>query len=329
MKRSTSEESTNDLLRFIYKNRKVLIITGFIAGVVSIVISLLLPVLYESNAIVYPTETSTVSFNSDRNAKSGSMDFGDEEKAEHLIQILKSSPMRNKIINKFKLAEVYDIDPEGEKFHYKLKQAYDSHINFNRTRYGSVNISVLDKDPELAAKIANKIVVLIDTLKSKLIQDRTVPAFKINIRKLNQLYDEQEKINNELDSLSKLGVVTDESRTELYKAYVNAKKPSDKKYFKNQIEVNLKYGSRYDALSYLRKQKIDKIADQESSYEQAESDATQVLPQKFVVESASASDKKAKPKRAIIVIVFTFSALLLMFIILLIRDKIRAIKLTE
>ena len=329
MKQSNSEASTNDLLRFIYKNRKILFITGFIAGVVSIVISFLLPVLYESSAIVYPTATSTVSFNSDRNAKSGSMDFGDEEKAEHLIQILKSSPMRNRIIQKFNLAEVYDLDPKSDKFHYKLKQEYDSHINFNRTRYGSVNISVLDKDPELAAEIANKIVVLIDTVKSKLIQERTVPAFKINIRKLRQLNEEQENINDELDSLSRLGVVTDESRTELYKAYVNAKNPSDKEYFKNQIDVNLKYGSRYDALTYLRKQKIEKITDQESSYEQSESDATQVLPQKFVVEVASASDKKAKPKRVIIVIVFTFSAILLMLIILLIRDKIRAIKLTE
>lgn len=329
MEQNKSGESTNDLLRFIYKNRLILILTGFIAGVISIVISFLLPVLYESNSIVYPTETSTVSFDADRNAKAGSMDFGDEEKAEHLIQILQSSPLRNKIIQQFDLAKVYELDPKDSRFNYKLKQEYDAHINFNRTRYGSVNISVLDKKPQLAADIANRIVGLIDTVKGKLIQERTIPAFKINGRKLQQLRDEQNNINDEMDSLSQLGVVSSESRTELYKAYVNAKIEKDKEFFKKQIDVNLKYGSRYDALSYLREQKIEKIADQETSYEQAESNASQIFPQKFVVEAASASDKKAKPKKAIIVIVFTLSAVLLMFILLLIRDKIRAIKLAD
>lgn len=326
MKQTKSEESTNELLRFIYKNRKILILTGFIAGVISIVISLFLPVLYKSNAVVYPTATSTVSFSSENNAQSGSMDFGDEEKAEHLIQILQSSPMRDRIIQQFNLAKVYEIDSNDAKFHYKLKSEYDYHIHFSRTRYGSVNISVLDKDPQLAADIANNIVELIDTVKSNLIQERTIPAFQINARKLQQLYDDQTEINEELDSLSKLGVINSESRTELYKAYADATKPEDKQYFKHQIEANLNYGSRFDALSYLRKQKIEKITDQESSYEQAESNASQVFPQKFIVESATPSDKKAKPKKAIIVIVFTLSAVLLMFIILLIRDKIRAIK---
>lgn len=329
MEQNNSEESTNDLLRFTYKNRKALILTGVFAGVISIVISLFLPVLYESSALVYPTETSTVSFNSDRNAKAGTMDFGDEEKAEHLIQILQSSRLRSKIIKQFDLAEVYDIDPNHSKFHYKLKQEYDSHIHFERTRYGSVKISVLDKTPQLAADIANRIVGLIDTVKGTLIQERTVPAFKINVRKLKQLQDEMEGINNEMDSLSHMGVINSESRTELYKAYSNAKNQKEKDYFKRQIDANLKYGSRYDALFYLRKQKTDKIADQKTAYEQAESNASQIFPQKFVIEAASASDKKAKPKRAIVVIVFTIAAILLMFIILLIRDKVRAIKFAD
>lgn len=329
MKKSKSEKSSNDLLKFIYKNRRLLLLTGAIAGVISIVVSLFLPVLYESSAVVYPTATSTVSFNSDRNSRSGSMDFGDEEKAEHLIQILLSSPMKNRIIKQFDLAKVYDLDPEGPKFHYKLKKEYNSHINFNRTRYGSVSISVLDKDPQLAADIANKIVELIDTVTNNLIRERTVPAFKINIRKLKQLYKEQEKINSEMDSLSKLGVVTSKYRAELYSAYADAKKESDRTYFKKQIAVNLENGARYDALSYLRKQKIEKVSDQEESYEQAESNASQDFTQKFVVEFASPSDKKSKPKRAIIVLVSTFSVILLMFMILLIRDKMRDIKLTD
>ena len=82
MERNKFENNANELLVFIYKNRKTFFITGFIAGIVSIVISLFLPVLYESSAIVFPTATSTVSFNAQSNAKASSMDFGEEENAE-------------------------------------------------------------------------------------------------------------------------------------------------------------------------------------------------------------------------------------------------------
>lgn len=326
MEKKKSENNTNELLVFTYKNRKPLLLTGLIAGVVSIIVSLFLPVLYRSDAIVFPAATSTVSFNALSNAKASSMDFGEEENAEQLIQILQSSPLRNRIINEFNLAKVYDIDPKDKSYHYKLGKAYKSHINFERTRFGSINISVLDENPELAANIANKIVQLIDTVKNDLIKERTIPALEINKRKLNQLKDAQEKLNEEMDSLSQLGVVDAKSRSSLFAALNEAKTAEDKAFFKNQIEVNLKYGARYDALSDLREFRIEKLTDQEVSYEQAESDAVENFNHKFVVEYAVASDKKAKPKRMIIVLVYTFAAVLLMFIALLIRERMRTIK---
>src|SRR5690554_652765 len=326
MEKKKSEHNTNELLIFTYKNRKTLIFTALIAGVVSVVISLLLPVLYQSNAIVFPTATSTVSFNPLSNAKASSMDFGEEENAEQLIQILQSSPLRNRVIKEFDLAKVYKISPEDKSYHYKLGKEYNSHIRFERTRFGSINISVLDESPQLAADIANKIVQLIDTVKNELIKERTMPAFEINKRKLNQLQQAQEALNAEMDSLSQLGVIDAKSRASLFAALNEAKTAEDKAFFKNQIEVNLKYGARYDALSDLREFRIEKMTDQEVSYEQAESDALESFNHKFVVESAVASDKKAKPKRLIIVLIFTFAALILMFIALLIRDRVRTIK---
>lgn len=326
MEKKKSDQNTNELLVFTYKNRKVLIFTGIIAAIISIVVSLMLPVLYESNAIVFPTATSTVSFNPLSNAKASSMDFGEEENAEQLIQILQSSPLRNRVIQEFDLAKVYDIDPNDKSYYYKLGQEYKSHIRFERTRFGSINISVLDQDPQLAANIANKIVQLIDTVKNDLIKERTVPAFEINKRKLNQLIESQEILNKELDSLSQLGVIDAKSRSSLFAALTESKTSEDKAFFKNQIDVNLKYGARYDALADLREFRIEKMTEQEVSYEQAESDALENFNHKFVVESAVASDKKAKPKRMIIVLVFTLTSIILMFIALLIRDRVRTVK---
>lgn len=326
MKKNKEDLASNELLLFIWKKRKPLTFITLIGAITSVVVSLLLPVLYESTAIVYPTATSTVSFSEQRNAKASSMDFGEEEHAEQMIQILKSSRLSERIINQFDLPTVYGLTPGETNFRYKLSKKYNKHINFERTRYGSIKISVLDEKPERAAEIANKIVQLIDTVKNELIKERTVPAYEINQRKMEKLNREQQRLVNQMDSLSKMGVVNAEARANLFAALNEAKNKEDRAFFRNKIDVNLAYGALYDALSDLREYRIDKLTLQEVAYEQSESDAHEVFNHKFVVETAIEADKKAKPKRAIIVLIGTFSALLFALIFLLIQQRVKELK---
>src|SRR5699024_7583983 len=139
--------------------------------------------------------------------------------------------------------------PEEKNFHYKLGKKYDKHISFSRTKFGSVEIEVLDEVPERAAEIANKIVDLIDTVKNEVIKKRTIPAYEINKRKIEQLRESQEALNTEMDSLAAMGVVNDKARSSLYEALNQVKSSADREYFMEQIKINQKYGSRYDALS--------------------------------------------------------------------------------
>jgi uncharacterized protein involved in exopolysaccharide biosynthesis len=319
-------KNTNDLVLFLWKKRKALMLITFIGAVVSIVISLFLPVLFQSQAIVFPAATSTVSYSEQRNAKANSMDFGEEEHAEQLMQILQSSRIKDRIIRQFDLAKVYEIEPDDPNFNYELGKAYGKHINFERTRYGSIKIAVLDKDPAQAAAIANKIVDLIDTVKNELVKERTIPAYDVNKRKMDKLNQDQEDLISQMDSLSKLGVVGPEARANLFSALNESKNPKDRDFFREKIEVNLKYGSRYDALAELREYRIDKLTTQEVAYEQAQSDAFEDFTHKFVVESAVPADKKEKPKRSIIVIVSTFVTLIFAIILLLVLERIKELK---
>jgi len=177
------DQERQSLLVFIWKKRKLIIIVSSIAFVVSLLVSLMLTPIFKSTAIVFPTATSTVSFSEQSNAKASSMDFGEEEQAEQLVQILQSSRIRNRVVAQFDLMEHYEIDANDENKNYKLGKAYNNSIVFQRTRYGSIQIDVFDRDPKLAADIANKIVQLIDTVKNEMIQERTIPAFEINKRK--------------------------------------------------------------------------------------------------------------------------------------------------
>lgn len=324
MSELTKERSA--LLAFLWKNRKVLVIITGVAFVVSVVVSLLLTPLYLSTAVVFPTASSNVSFSEQRNVKAGSMDFGEEDQAEQLVQILSSSRIKDKIVAKYDLLNHYEIDPNDENKNFKLNEEYNDHFSFTRTKFGSIQIDVLDKDPELAAKMANDIVDLIDTVKNEMIRERTRPAFEINIRKMKQLEKDKDSVINRLDSLAKLGVVSTDVRSNLFQALVDSKSPEEKRDIKAQIEANMKFGSLFDALEHKRNEMIINIETFKVAYEQAESDANAQFNHKFVVEKAVVADKKEKPKRMIIVLVATLGGFVLGVFFLLIRDKIQELK---
>jgi uncharacterized protein involved in exopolysaccharide biosynthesis len=297
-----------------------------IAAAVSIVVSFLLTPIYRSTAIVFPAATSTVSFSEQRNAKAAAMDFGEEEQAEQLVQILQSSRIRDKIVSQFDLMNHYEIDAKDPNKYFKLVKQYNSNFLFVRTRFGSIQIDVLDVNPQKAADMANKIVDLIDTVKNNMVAERTWPAFEINKRKKEQLEQERKDVLFKLDSLAELGVVSLEGRTNLFQAYVDSKSAQEKAEIKKTIDINMKHGSLFDGLEFIRNEKIMQLEEFLVSYEQAESDAYSVFNHKFVVERAVVADKKDKPKRMIIVLLSTIGAFIFMVFALLIKDRLNELK---
>ena len=329
MEETLDKALNQNIIQFIWQRRKLIGILTSIGAIASLIISFFITPLYLSTAVVFPAATSTVSFSEQRNAKASSMDFGEEEQAEQLVQILQSSKIRDKIVHQFDLMNHYEIKPTDPNKNYRLGIAYSDHISFTRTRYGSIQIDVLDKDPKLAASIANKIVDLIDTVKNEMVKERTLPAYEINKRKKDLIMEDLHIIMGKLDSLSSLGVVTSEGRANLFQAYNEAKGKEDKKFFKKQIEVNLKHGAEFDGLSMLRDEKMVKIAEFEAAYEQAESDANTNFNHKFVVEKAVVADKKEKPKKSIIIIVSTLATLMFSILALLIQQKVKELRREE
>ena len=323
------QEERFGLIQFIWKNKKPIFIMTGIAAVVSIVVSFLITPMFLSSAIVFPAASGNVSFDAQRNVKAAAMDFGEEEQAEQLVQILQSSRIKDRIVKKYHLMADYEIAENDPNKYYKLNKAYYGNFSFNRTRFGSIQIDVLDKDPKKAADMANDIVDLIDTVKNEMIRERTIPAFEINLRKKKQMEHERDSLLTRLEDLAKQGVLPNDVRATLYQALVDSKSPAEKTEIQRKIDVNTKFGSVYDGLEYQRNEKIVKIEDFRVSYEQAESDANAQFNHKFVVEKAVVADRKEKPKRMIIVLVSTIGGFIFGLFFLLIQQRIKELKLNE
>ncbi len=315
------------LLTFLFRKRKIILSFSFVASALAFGLSYLITPLYLSTAIIFPAASSSVSFSDQRNTKASSMDFGEEEQAEQLVQILQSAQIKDLIVEKFDLMKHYNIsESDGYKYD-KLNKAYEGHFSFERTRFGSIKIDVLDRDPKLAARMANEIVSLIDTVKNNIIRKRTLPAFEITKRKKEQLENEINALLNEMDSLSKLGVVSLDVRSRLFQALVDSKNPQEKKLLQKKIEINSLLGSTFDGLERKRNEKITKLEDFKVAYEQAESDAATDFSHKFVVQRATVADKKDQPKRLIITIIAAIGSFIFIVFSLLLIDRYKELKL--
>ena len=111
-----------------------------------------------------------------------------------------------------------------------------------------------------------------------------------------------------------------------YYTTIDSKSQAEKQEIKKTIDINMKFGARFDGLEDIRDEKIMQLEQFKVAYEQAESDANTIFSHKFIVERAVVADKKDKPKRIIIVLLATLGAFIFMVFALLINDRIRDLK---
>jgi len=327
-KGSEDFESTNFII-FLYQWRKPLIIISAIAFAISIVFSLLITPKFKSTVVLYPTSSSSIAkalLSENVGAKQDVMMIGEEEQTEQMLQILSSSRIRERIVEKFNLYEHYELDKNTSFRKTKLIKTYDNNISFRRTEYMAVKISVLDKDPKMAANIANHIAELLDSTKNVMQKERAIKAYRIVEAEYIQLKAEIQAMEDSLTKLRELGVHDYESQAEMINQQlaIELAKGNSRgvKALEDRLTTLAKYGGPYvsirDQLEHEKKQ----LSEIKSKYEEAKIDAEEILPQKFVVESAYPAEKKSYPIRWIIVVVSTLSAFILGILILAILDSL-------
>ena len=301
-----------DLLIYIWKKRWILMAVGFIAAVASIAISVIITPLFQSSVIMFPASSASISKELLVQNYSGRQNvhgFGEEEQAEQLLQVLNSEPIRTRIIDKYNLMEHYEIDPEGKYPNTELFEQYKSNINFRLTEFMSVEISVMDKDPDLSASIANDISDLVDTVYNSMKKERALEALRLVNREFDGAKNNLVLLRDSLNLLS--GQLSTEINT--------SGDPTN-----NLIKALSENGALYFSMMTMVRNEAQIVAGLSLRHKEARLEAEQDLPYKFVVERAFPPEKKAYPNKSLIVIVSTFATLLFALIVLIVIDNIKA-----
>ncbi len=316
-----------DLIYFIFAKRKILFFLTAIGAVSSVIVSLLITERYKSIVILYPASSTSVSQSllSDRITEKDILKFGEEEEVEQILQILYSDDIRTTVVKRFNLLKHYDIDTASAFPMTELEQEFSDNIKFNRTEYQSIEISVLDKDAQLASDIANAISDLVDSSMTKVKRERAQKALKLVENEYFSLKSQMQLLEDSLTKIRNLGINDYEKQAQSYSdAYAAGiiKGSNNLKLLEDKLKILSTYGGAYVSIRDLLVYQTERISILESKYREAKVDVEQNLPCKYIVNHAYKAEKKSYPVRWLIVTVSTISTFILTLLALIAYDAV-------
>ena len=256
------------------------------------------------------------------------LSYGETEDAERLLQLLNSNLVRGKIIKSHNLAEHYDIDVNKSGGKTLLQKEYNSNVSASLTRYGSIQVAVMDKDPQLAKEIANHLVQLTDSLANKLRNERAQLAFALAQQSYEKAVKEIQTAEDKLGELHSQGIYNFEAQVEgLTIQYGTAIANNNLKgagTIQNDLDRISKLANEYNELANFLEPAYEQLAILKKRFDLLKVDAETHLPSSLVVDMAEAADKKSYPVRWLIVVVSVFSSLAFTLIALLVLDSIKS-----
>lgn len=323
-----------DLVKFAWEKKITLLVICFIAGIVSIIVTLNMPDRFKSTVVMFPAasvsvakslvETSSISMSSQ-----GILSFGREEDGERMLQILKSVQIKSHIMEKYNLLEHYEIDLEKDKFPYtKLENRYKENVKFRQTEFLSIEITVFDEDPTMAANMANEIAMYIDSTVHNMQKERAIEAYKIVEKAYNSAQSEITVLSDSLQKIRELGIIDYQSQAsalnEAYATALSKGNNSAARAIEKKLDILAKYGGNYVELSAKLESGIERLGMLKDKFAAAKVDVEQTLPQIYIVDNAQVAERKSEPKRSIIVFMSTLSTFVLALLALIIHDNAKS-----
>jgi capsule polysaccharide export protein KpsE/RkpR len=150
-----------DLLASLWRWKKQILILMAAVSLGTVVISLFLPNYYTASCTFVPANEDKDLFGKD--SKNNSM-YGDEEAVDRAIIFANSAPMVDYMVKEFKLAERYAINASTPKGESRVSKRFMKLYNVKKNDHGGIEISMQDKDPQMAAKMLNAAIAKLDAL---------------------------------------------------------------------------------------------------------------------------------------------------------------------
>ncbi len=215
LRREYYEDEINllDYWRVLVKYRRLIAVIVGVAVVVSVIVSLLLPKIYSSTARIFAPQQEGAGILAQLPgglAGLASGMIGGGTPADLWVGFLESQTLRDAIIDRFNLKELYKVETIED-----ARASLNGSVSIKKSKEGIVSITVEDKVPERAAKLANAFVEELDKINQEIVMssgrrmrifvEKRLDEVKVNLAGTEEnLKDFQEKYKAiKLDDQSK------------------------------------------------------------------------------------------------------------------------------
>jgi capsular polysaccharide biosynthesis protein len=320
---------SENLISFILSKWKPLLIVTVLAMIGSTIVSFYIPEKFKSKVVLFPTQNNNLS----RGALSMQQDdtkdilsFGEDNNADQLLQVLKSDQVMYALEKKFNLINYYSLQDKWDKY-YLFKGYYNDLFDYSLTQYESIEITVCDRNPHMAADMANAAAHLADSILQQIVKQRAVATFKA----VKSQYDSAVAVTNRLnDSLSfyhSKGLLEWQYQVkELTSGYDDAivkGNAAAAKEIGDKLKDLQQYGNGFLTISNELEGSYEWFKQARASYMEAKINAEQSIPSFFIVDKAIAPDRKSYPIKALIIAIGTGVALIFSLLLLLIINRLK------
>lgn len=353
---NSEQDSLLGVIETLFKWKKQIIICCIATAVLSAVVSLILPVFYKGTTTFYAASADLAAperifgeINSD------AMDYyGNSEDIDRVITIAKSNELVDFMIDSFNLYERYDITM-NEKAPYYVRQKFFELYNIKQTKYDALELSVEDKDKELAAQMANTARQKISEILSRLIKDsqrsilktytssifegeKNLSVVNDTLRAMREKYmvynaeTQSEGISSAMTSAKQKLVINEIELAELKKqgrvhrdtvikrnAIIEATRRQIQ-YLEEQLGLFNAGMAKVSYLETLQEEAADELAKDKERLKKYQSALAEQFPTVHIVETAKVPIIKSRPIRWLIVAASTIVAFILSVIAILLID---------
>lgn len=308
-----------EILRVLYSRRRHIMLVTLMAGVLAIGVTYLLKPKYRSVAYIYPANMVPFFMEQEYNAVSHT---------ELLLQFFNSYDVRNDVLKRFQLARHYDLDTTDPRFRTNFNLQFEENIKASQTRYESIELNVLDTDPDTAQRLAQGIIDAVNRTVLKQHLAKFNEYINVNRAYLNMHKRTLDSLQRAMEVFTRAHHVGDMRTQMRYAAQT---------YFKMlaQGKENAKVTQAYNELAekapeYFRlanamKEEAEQYARVEDALAQSVRDFNRKLSYMIVASEPTRPDIKYWPKRGVIGAVSAVSALALACLYFIYAQRLREV----
>ena len=305
-----------NLLEIIWKWKKHLIAVAILAIAVSAIFSsaAFIKPKFKSTARIYPSKNIYI--------------YSEESESEQLLEMISALDIKLRVIDAFNLSDVYKISKSEPQYMNYILAEFNENVSFKKTDFETIEIQVMDTDPNRASVMCDSIISFLDDKVRDLHRLKYEEVVKIARQDYALRTHQIDSIEEKLNVLRREYHIVDYSTQaeEITKGMVKVlaeqkrNTPGGKeieKWLNNFVDK----GGEFLLLDQQSKLLISQRGDLKKIMDEAVSNANKKIVYGQRIQNPVPADKKAYPSRSLIVLLSTLAAVFVaMLAILLIEN---------